>query len=341
MMENTKPSGPRVVVVTGASAGVGRAIAREFGSRGDSIGLIARGRAGLEAAKRDAEECGGRAIAIPLDVSDHDALFDAARRVEQELGPIDVWVNCAMVSVFSPVKEMQAEEFRRVAEVTYLGTVYGTLAALRSMLPRNEGIIIQIGSALAYRGIPLQSAYCAAKHAVQGFNDSLRCELIHDDSRVRLTSIELPAINTPQFDWVRSRLPHKAQPVPPIYQPEVVARAVAWAAERERREILLGFSTVKAVEANKVAPGLLDRYLARHGYESQQTPEPRDPDTPDNLFRPLDDEVDHGAHGRFDDRARERSTEFWIERCWGELGFVGAGLLLAAGLGAMLASRRG
>src|SRR5438105_11498083 len=255
-----------VVVITGASAGVGRATVREFARHGAHIGLVARGRDGLEGARREVEEAGGRALVLPTDVADADAVETAAETVERELGAIDVWVNNAMASVFSPVKAMRADEFRRVTEVTYLGCVHGTLSALRRMQPRDRGTIVQVGSALAYRSIPLQSAYCAAKHAIVGFTDSLRCELRHDGSRVHLTVVHLPALNTPQFDWVRSRLPRRAQPVPPIYQPEVAARAIWWAAHHRRREVHVAFPTVLAIQAEKIAPGVLDRYLGRTGY---------------------------------------------------------------------------
>src|ERR671935_2350676 len=238
---------PRVVVVTGASAGVGRAVVRAFASRGASIGLLARGEAGLQAAASEVIHAGRRAVAIPTDVADPAQVESAAARVEAELGPIDVWVNNAMVSVFSPFKEMETSEFRRVTEVTYLGVVYGTRSALKRMLPRNRGVIVQVGSALAYRGIPLQSAYCGAKHAIQGFTESVRCELLHDDSHVQVTMVQMPALNTPQFGWAKSRLPHTAQPVPPIYQPEVAAEAIVHAAHHPRREFSVGFSTVKAI----------------------------------------------------------------------------------------------
>src|SRR5687767_9952429 len=259
-----------VVVITGASAGVGRATAEAFAKRGARIGLIARGTERLEAARRDVEALGGTALVLPVDVADAEGIETAAAHVERELGPIDIWVNNAMASVFSPIKEMTADEFRRVTEVTYLGYVHGTLAALRRMLPRDRGTIVQVGSALAYRSIPLQAAYCAAKHAVTGFTESLRCELIHDESRVRVTEVHMPALNTPQFGWVKSRLPRKAQPVPPIYQPEVAAEAIYWAAHHNRRELLVGWSTMQAVWGNKLVPGLIDRYLARTGYEGQQ-----------------------------------------------------------------------
>jgi len=268
-------------MITGASAGLGRAAAREFGRRGAKVGLLARGVEGPEAAKREIESMGGRALVLTADVADSAAVEQAAAILEEKLGPIDIWVNNAMASVFSPVMEMTAEEYKRVTEVTYLGVVYGTLAALKRMLPRNRGTIVQVGSALAYRSIPLQSAYCAAKHAVAGFTDSLRCELIHDRRKIHLTMVR--ALNTPQFGWVKSRLKHKAKPVPPIFQPEVGARAIYWAAHHERRELYVGWPTVEAIVANKVAPGALDHYLGRTGFRSQQTSEPEDPHRPDNL----------------------------------------------------------
>jgi len=321
------------VVVTGASAGLGRAIAREFGRHGANVALIARGIDALKAAKREIEEFGGRALILPLDVADGKAVEAAAATVEDQLGPIDVWVNDAMVSVFSPVKEMLPEEYKRVTEVTYLGFVYGTLAALKRMLPRDRGTIVQVGSALAYRSIPLQSAYCAAKHAVSGFTDSLRCELIHDKSNVRVTMVQMPALNTPQFGWVKSRLKHKAQPVPPIFQPEVGARAVYWAAHHSRRELYVGISTVEAIVGNKVAPGMLDHYLGRTGYASQQTSEPESPDRANNLWEPLPG--DHGAHGSFDQRAKNKSLELRVSlnRLWLAAGFtLGAAAALFSGL---------
>src|SRR5947199_894108 len=271
------------VVVTGASAGLGRAIAREFGRHGANVALIARGIDGLKAAQREIEELGGRALILPLDVADSKAVETAAATVEDQLGPIDVWVNDAMVSVFSPVKEMLSEEYKRVTDVTYLGFVYGTLAALKRMLPRDRGTIVQVGSALAYRSIPLQSAYCAAKHAIAGFTDSLRCELVHQRSRVRVTMVQMPALNTTQFGWVKSRLSHKAQPVPPIFQPEVGARAVYWAAHHHRRELFVGSSTVAAIMGQKFIPGLLDKYLGKTGFDSQQYDGPEDRSRPNNL----------------------------------------------------------
>jgi len=298
-----------VVVITGASAGVGRATAQRFAKEGARIGLIARGIDGLEGARRDVEKLGGKALVIPVDVADADKVEAAAARIEAELGEIDIWINNAMTSVFAPIKEMTLEEFRRVTEVTYLGYVYGTLAALKRMLPRNRGVIVQVGSALAYRGIPLQSAYCAAKHAVQGFCDSLRCELLHDKSHVRLTMVQLPALNTPQFGWVKSRLARKAQPVPPIFQPEVAAEAIYFATQNPRREFYVGLPSVEAIVANKIAPGLLDRYLARTGYDSQQHDGPEEPNRPNNLWQPVPG--DHGAHGAFDARARSWSPQLW------------------------------
>ena len=307
----------RIVVVTGASAGVGRAVAREFGARGAALALLARGEVGLEGAAREVEATGGRALVVPTDVADPDQVSKAVERVERELGPIDVWVNVAFTSVFAPFTEISPEEFKRVTEVTYLGYVYGTRAALDRMLPRDHGTIVQVGSALAYRGIPLQSAYCGAKHAIQGFNESLRTELLHRQSRVRVTMVQLPAVNTPQFDWVLSRLPHHPQPVPPIYQPEVTARAIVHAAEHpRRREYWVGGSTVGTLLANKLIPGLLDRYLARTSYGSQQTAEPADPRRPANLWEPVDGSGgrDFGAHGSFDDRSIGRSLQLWLSQ---------------------------
>lgn len=303
-----------VVVITGASAGVGRATAQAFARRKARIGLIARGREGLEAAKREVQSSGGEAIALPLDVADPDAVERAATKVEEAFGPIDIWINNAMLSVFSPVMEMQPDEYRRVTEVTYLGYVWGTLAALRRMKPRDRGAIVQVGSALAYRGIPLQSAYCAAKHAVQGFHDSLRTELIHDRSKVRVVMVQMPALNTPQFRWVKSRLPRKAQPVPPIFQPEVAAEAIVWAAHSNRREINVGWPTTKAVIGNNLAPGYGDHYLAEHGFDSQMIDEPEDPARPNNLWEPVDKDRDHGAHGVFDDRSKRRSVELELNK---------------------------
>jgi NAD(P)-dependent dehydrogenase (short-subunit alcohol dehydrogenase family) len=327
---NGKNTRPEIVVVTGASAGVGRATVREFARHGAWLGLIARDRGRLEAARREVEATGGRALVLSADVADDDQVEEAAESVERHLGPIDVWINNAMVSVFSPISRMTAEEFRRVTEVTYLGYVYGTLAALRRMRPRDRGVIVQVGSALAYRGIPLQAAYCGAKHAVQGFTDSLRCELLHDGSGVRVVEVHLPALNTPQFGWVKSRLPRAPQPVPPIYQPEVAARAIVWASERNRRQVWVGGSTVATILANRLMPGVLDHYLGRTNVQAQQTGEPVDPDRPDNLFSPAPG--DPGAHGIFDDQAHPRSVQLTLAEHRRALGL--AGLTAAAGAAA-------
>ena len=314
----------RVVAVTGASAGVGRAIVRAFAARGAHIGLIARGIDGLEAAKREVEEMGGRALVLPL----AGAVEAAAELIERELGPIDIWINDAMVAVFAPVSETTPAEYKRVTEVTYLGYVHGTLAALKRMKRRDRGKIIQIGSALAYRSIPLHSASCAAKHAVRGFTESLRLELRHERSKVRVTEVLLPAVNTPQFSWSRSKLPRQPQPLPPIFQPEVVADAVVFAADHDRREVWVGWPTVKAVMSERVAPGVGDRYLARSVYEKQETLKRANPRRRDNLYDPVPG--DHGAHGRFDDRALDRSLEWSIAKHkYVALGLGALGLVLA------------
>jgi NAD(P)-dependent dehydrogenase (short-subunit alcohol dehydrogenase family) len=316
-----------VVVITGASAGVGRATARRFAKDGTRIALLARGREGLEAARKEVEQLGGKALVMIVDVAEAHEVETAAAQVEAELGKIDIWINNAMASVFSTIKEMTPDEFRRVTEVTYLGCVHGTLAALKRMLPRDRGVIVQVGSALAYRAIPLQSAYCAAKHALQGFTESLRCELIHDKSNVRVTMVQLPALNTPQFGWVKSRLPRKGQPVPPIFQPEVAADAIYFAAHYPRREFYVGWPSAKAIIANKIAPGLLDRILARSGYDSQQYDGPEDPNRAHNLWEPVPG--DHGAHGSFDERAKSRSLQWWISQHRGWIALGAAAFLLA------------
>jgi NAD(P)-dependent dehydrogenase (short-subunit alcohol dehydrogenase family) len=330
-MESMRRSGnSQVVVITGASAGIGRATAQAFARRGSAICLVARGTDRLEQARREVEELGGHAIVFPADVSDPEQVEAAAEAAETAFGPIDIWVNDAMVTVFSPAVEMTADEFKRVTDVTYLGFVWGTLAALRRMRPRNSGVVVQVGSALAYRGIPLQSAYCACKHAIQGFTESVRCELLHEGSKVRICMVQMPALNTPQFTWVRNRMPHKAQPVPPIYQPEVAADAIVYAATHRRWEIYVGWPTVKAIVGNKLAPRLLDRYLGWMGYKSQQRHEPVETDRPDNLMSPLPG--DYGAHGAFDHLSRKRSLQLWAtkHRSWILAGF--AGLAVGAGL---------
>jgi NAD(P)-dependent dehydrogenase (short-subunit alcohol dehydrogenase family) len=321
---------PEVVVITGASGGVGRAAVREFASRGADVGLLARDSEGLQAAAKEVEAFGRQAVAVPTDVADPAQVEAAAAQIEERLGPIDVWVNNAMTSVFAPFTEIEPEEFRRVTEVTYLGFVYGTRSALKRMLPRDRGTVVQVGSALAYRGIPLQSAYCGGKHAIEGFTESVRAELLHQKSKVRLTMVQMPALNTPQFTWVLSRLPGSPQPVPPIYQPEVAARAIAWAATHRRRQLWVGATTVATILANDVAPGLLDRYLGRTGYKSQQTKQPADPGRPNNLWAPVPG--DHGAHGPFDEQAHPRSPQLWASTHRGLVGAAIAGLAAGAGL---------
>jgi NAD(P)-dependent dehydrogenase (short-subunit alcohol dehydrogenase family) len=305
------------VVVTGASGGIGRAVARAFGAKGDRVGLLARGETGLDGAVKDIERAGGQALAIPTDVAEYGQVEAAAEQVTGTLGPIDIWVNVAFTSVFAPFTQIRPEEFKRVTEVSYLGYVYGTRVALDRMLARDHGTIVQVGSTLAYRGIPLQSAYCGAKHAIQGFTEAVRCELLHQGSRVRITMVQLPAVNTPQFDWVLNRLPNHPRPVAPVYQPEVAAKAVVHAADHpRRREYWVGGSTVGTLVANKLAPGLLDRYLAKTGYEAQQTDQPADPGRPVNLWEPVDGPGgrDFGGHGAFDDEAANRSLQAWIGR---------------------------
>lgn len=302
-----------VVVITGASAGLGRALVQAFAKRGASIALIARGRERLEDARKEVESLGGQALIIVADVSSAEQIEQAAAEVEKTFGPIDKWINNAMVSVFSAAHEMTPEEYKRVTEVTYLGTVYGTLSALKRMRDRNRGWIIQVGSALAYRGIPLQSAYCAAKHAIQGFTESVRCELLHDKSQVKISMIQLPAMNTPQFSWVKSRLPRKAQPVPPIFQPEVIAEAIVYASDHYRREWTVGFPAFKAIVGNKIAPGFLDWYLSKNGYESQQyNGAADDPKRPNNLFETVPGH--QSAHGDFDSRSQNRCLQFWVSK---------------------------
>lgn len=328
----------RVVVITGASAGVGRATAQAFAREGAHIGLFARNQERLEAARDEVERLGGKALVLVGDVADAGRMEEAAAEVEREFGPIDVWVNNAMTSVFSSFQDMTPEEFKRVTEVTYLGAVHGTMAALKRMLQRDRGMVIQVGSALSDRSIPLQSAYCGAKHGMRGFTDSIRCELIHDKSRVHLTMVQLPAMNTPQFDWVKSRLPNKPQPVPPIFQPDVAADAIVWASHHRRREIYVGMPTVMAMWGNQFIPGLIDIYLGLTGYKSQQTGQPEEPDRPSNLWESVPGPFT--AHGRFDDRAKGYSTQVWFsQNKWG-LGALMAGCATAAVLFAK-ASRSG
>jgi NAD(P)-dependent dehydrogenase (short-subunit alcohol dehydrogenase family) len=302
----------KTIAITGASAGVGRATVRRFAREGARIGLMARGRERLDRAAAEVEQLGGEALVIPLDVADADAVDGAAENIENRFGPIDVWVNNAMATVFAPVRDTTPEELRRATEVTYLGSVWGTMAALRRMAPRDRGTIVQVGSALAYRAIPLQAAYCGAKHAIRGFLESLRTELLHDGSNVRVTMVELPAHNTPQFRWSRAKMPRAPQPVPPIFQPELAAEAIFYAAQSRRRELVVGWPTLKAIYGEKLAPGLLDRYLARNGYEAQQTDERLDGERAGNLFEPVDG--DFAAHGPFDDQARPRSLLFDLDR---------------------------
>jgi short-subunit dehydrogenase len=338
------------VVVTGASAGLGRALARAFAARGDRLALLARGQAGLEATAKEMASMGRSSLALPVDVSDWEAVQRAAHQIEEELGPIDVWVNNAMTSVFAPFSEIDMPDFERATRVNYLGFVHGTKAALEHMLPRNRGVIVQVSSALAYRSIPLQSPYCGSKHAIQGFTESLRTELLHDHTQVRVTMVHMPAMNTPQFGWVRSVLPRRARPVAPIYQPEVGARAVCFAADHpQRRGYYVGASTVLTVLGNRVAPALLDRYLARTGFDAQQTDQPEASGRPDNLYLPVDgdpgqgaedDHVggDHGAHGSFDTSSHDRSLQVWLttHRPVGTAVLAGAAGLI----GAALARRR-
>lgn len=323
-----------VVVITGATAGVGRAVVREFAKRKAWIGLIARGKDRLEATKREVEQAGGRALALSVDVADAAAMEKAAEQVKQEFGRIDIWVNDAMATIFAPVTDITPEEFKRSTEVTYLGCVYGTMNALKYMLPTNKGTIVQVGSALAYRSIPYQSAYCGAKHGIIGFTDSLRSELIHLRSKVHLCVVDLPAVNTPQFNWCRTRLPRHPQPVPPIYEPEVPARAIYWAAHHKRREVFVGMPTMKAIYGQDVAAGYADRYLGETGYNSQQTSQPVSPDRPDNLFEPVPG--DYAARGMFSDRASSFSLQNWVN-----LNRIPAALMAAgvAGLGAYFWNR--
>ncbi len=334
-MKHTEQFRDKVVVITGASAGVGRATAWEFAKQGAKIALLARDWEQLEATRKEVEQHGGTALSISCDVADAAAVEDAAQRIEQELGPIEVWVNNAMNSVFAPFKEIEPDEFRRVTEVTYLGQVYGTRSALKRMIPRNRGSIVFVGSALAYRGIPLQSAYCGAKHAIEGFYDSLRTELMHDKSQIKTCMVQLPALNTPQFNWVLSRLPNKPRPMGKVYQPEVAARAIVFAAAHNRRSVWVGYPTFQAIIGNKIAPWFADWVLSRNGIEGQQTNEPADPDRNHNVWEPVPG--DQGAYGNFGDIATNKSCTLWMQM---NRGLVAAGAgLLALAIGAACLSR--
>jgi short-subunit dehydrogenase len=327
-----------VIAVTGASSGVGRAIAAEFAKRGAAVGLIARGRAGLEGAAREVSELGGTAYAHSADIAEYEAVKAAAAAIEERLGPIDVWVNNAMTTVFAFFEDISPHEYERATRVTYLGTVWGTKAALELMLPRDRGTILQVGSALAYRGIPLQAPYCGAKHAIKGFQESLRCELRNRGSRVRVTMVQLPGLNTPQFDHCLSKMQRHPMPVPPIFEPEVAARAVYWAAHHRRREIYVGFPTVYTILGNKAAPWLAERYLAKNAVDGQQTDQPYDGERAANLFEPVDDDRDEGAHGSFDKQAHARSGQAWLTR---HRFATGLGAALAGAATATLLARRG
>ncbi len=328
----------KVVVITGGSAGVGRAAAEAFAREGAKVAVLARGQERLSNTVQELERLGAQAMSVPADVADPQQVENAAQRVEEQLGPIDVWVNSAMTTVFAPFKRMTPEDFRRVTEVTYLGFVYGTMAALKRMLPRDRGVIVQVGSALSDRSIPLQSAYCGAKHGIRGFTDSIRSELIHDNSNVHITMVQLPGMNTPQFDWCKSLMPRRVQPVPPIYEPEIAAGAIVYAATHRHREFYIGWPTVEAMWGNKFISGWLDRYLARTNYQAQQTEEPEDPSRPDNLREPV--QGDYAAHGRFGDRAKNQSVQVWATEHIGWYRGVAAVavITLAAAVGGALAT---
>jgi NAD(P)-dependent dehydrogenase (short-subunit alcohol dehydrogenase family) len=332
----------QTVVINGGSAGIGRATACLFGRRGDRVAVLARGTDGLAGAAQDVKAGGGTALPISVDMADYAQLDAAATRIEDEFGPIDVWINVGFSSVFAPFAEISPEEFSRVTDVTYLGFVYGTMVALARMKPRDNGTIVQVGSALAERSIPLQSAYCGAKHAILGFTSSLRCELLHDRSNVRVTVVQMPAVNTPQFSWVRSKLPKQPQPVPPIYQPEVAARGVAYAADHPKRRMYwVGGTTAATLVANRIAPALLDRYLAKTGYKSQQTDQPPGQDRADNLYRPADAPPgdDYGAHGEFTEKAHDRSLQLWMSQHAGPVSAAVAGAAMAGAV--IVTFRRG
>lgn len=322
-------SKPEVVVVTGSSGGVGRAIAHAFAKRGAHVGLLARGQEGLDDAAREVESFGGRALAVPTDVADHRQVEAAAQRVEEHFGDIDVWVNDAMATVFARFIDTEPEEFKRATEVTYLGAVYGTMAALKRMSARNRGTIVQVGSALSYRAIPLQAAYCGSKFGIRGFTDSIRTELRHDKSKVHITMVQLPGVNTTQFNWCRSKLAKHPMPVPPIYQPEIPAEAVYWAAHHRRRELWVGYSAVQAILGNKIAPSFADWYLARTGFDGQQIEDmPVGPERPDNLYEPVPGLA--ATHGMFDDQAKTSSPQLWAATHHPLMAGVAAGIAAAA-----------
>ena len=328
-----------VVAVSGASAGVGRAVARQFADRAEAVALLSRGEGGLAAAAREVEEAGARALTVPVDVADAGAVERAVERVETELGPVDVWVNAAFASVLGPFMDIEPEEFTRVTDVCYHGYVHCTRSVLRRMLARDRGTVVQVGSALAFRGIPLQAAYCGAKHALRGFNDSLRVELAHSKANVHLTEVHLPAVNTPQFTWARSRTGTGLRPVPPVYQPEVAARAIVFAAGRpRRREYWVGVSTVATILGQRTAPGLLDRYLASTGFGAQKrenVPPPRE----DNLFQPLDTDQDYGTRGDFDEESRSWSVQCWLNERRRELCLGAAAAAVTAALAVPVRNR--
>ena len=332
---------PETVVVTGGTAGVGRATVREFARNGANVAILARGKDRLQAAKKEVEELGGKALAISVDVADARAIEEAAERIERELGEIDIWVNNAFAGIFARFLDITPEEYERVTAVTYFGQVNGTRAALKRMMPRNRGSIVLVGSALAYRGIPLQSAYCGAKHAIQGLIDSVRTELIHDAPGVHISMVQLPGLNTPQFEWIRAKLPGKPRPIGAVFQPEVAARAIYFAAHSDRKEIEVGYPTVQSIWGDKVASAWLDDYLAEVGFKGQQSPEPVSPDRKDNLFEPVPG--DFAAHGRFDSEAHEDSPELWASIHKKQIGLAALGAVAAAtaaGVGFMLAGRR-
>ena len=324
----------KVIVIAGASAGVGRATAREFAKYNTKIALLSRGKKALEATAREVEAAGSEAMVLPVDLADHEAVEQAAQKIQDTWNIIDIWVNNAMLSVFAPFTKVEPEDFKRVTEVTYLGQVYGTRAALKRMVPRNKGEIILVGSALAYRGIPLQSAYCGSKHAIQGFFDSLRSELIHDGSNINLSMVQLPAMNTTQFGWVKTFFDRKPKPMGKIYQPEVAARAITYLATHKRRSVWVGFSTLQTILGNKVAPGFLDHFLAKGGYEGQLTDKKEESNRKHNLYEPVDE--DRGAHGDFDDQSADTSAQLWFSKNKNELGIAAGAALFIAGLWKLL-----